>query len=144
MKKLKILKNILHTTGTSKLLLGFLSFILVTGYALYVVEFNAGNPMIESPFDAAYYTVVTVCTVGFGDIVPTTILGKILSMTLMIYGVLVIGLVTGVFATFYEELNQRRNKETINQFVDRLERLPELSHDELVKLSKRIIKYKNK
>jgi len=144
MRKLKILKNIFHTTGTSKILIGFLTFILITGYALYIVEFNADNQLIRTPFDALYYTVVTVCTVGFGDIVPITILGKILSMALMICGVLVVGLITGIFATFYEELNQRRNKDTINQFVERLERLPELSHDELMRLSKRVIKYKNK
>lgn len=144
MRKLRVLQDVLNVTGTGKILYGFLSFLLVTAYALYIVEHNAGNPSINNLFDALYFSVVTVSTVGFGDIVVTTVIGRILSMMLMGYGVLVIGLVTGVFASVYDELSRIKNKETLDTFIDQLENLPSLSEEELEKLSRKIRRYRGK
>ena len=44
------------------------------------------NPHIGTFLDAAYYSVATVTTVGFGDIVPTTHAGKVLAMVSMLLG----------------------------------------------------------
>lgn len=144
MRKFRVLQDVLSVTGTGKILYGFLAFLLTTAYALYIVEHNAGNPAINNLFDAFYFSVVTVSTVGFGDIVVTTFIGRVLSMMLMGYGVLVIGLVTGVFASVYDELSRIKNKETLDTFVDQLENLEELSHEELVKLSRKIRRYRGK
>jgi Ion channel len=46
----------------------------------FIHQFEAGYPIGESYFDAFYFTVITTATIGFGDLVPHTIAGKILTM----------------------------------------------------------------
>jgi uncharacterized protein (DUF2062 family) len=46
----------------------------------FIHRFEAGYPIGESYFNALYFTVITTATIGFGDLVPHTIAGKILTM----------------------------------------------------------------
>lgn len=43
-------------------------------------RFETGHPIGESYFNAFYFTVITTATIGFGDLVPMTLAGKILTM----------------------------------------------------------------
>ena len=53
-------------------------------------------------------------------------------------------LFTGVIAGFYVEIMKLRAHESATEFLDELERLPELSHEELVSLSERAKKFRIK
>lgn len=57
-------------------------FFVMSLVIMYSLEKGAGNPQIESLFDALYLVVITMTTVGYGDITPTTWEGKLLSMLL--------------------------------------------------------------
>lgn len=46
----------------------------------FIHRFEAGYPIGESYFNAFYFTVITTATIGFGDLVPMTVAGKILTM----------------------------------------------------------------
>lgn len=63
------------TLRALKLLLTVLVVFFVSAGLFYSVE-NRANPNVEHFGDAFYYVVVTLSTVGFGDIVPTTRLGR--------------------------------------------------------------------
>jgi voltage-gated potassium channel Kch len=58
-------------------------------------------------YDAIYFSIVTVTTVGYGDISPHTALGKVLAIFLILGGV---GTFMGVVANFTEMLLSRREK----------------------------------
>ncbi|MFC1846505.1 potassium channel family protein [Chloroflexota bacterium] len=58
-------------------------------------------------FDALYFTVVTISTVGYGDINPTSTIGKILAIVLVILGVAIF---LGVVANATQLLVQRRQE----------------------------------
>ena len=58
-----------------------------------------------SPSDAFYFSVVTITTVGYGDIIPKTEAGKFLALALIIIGV---GTFLGVVANFTDMLMNRR------------------------------------
>lgn len=58
-------------------------------------------------FDALYFTIVTISTVGYGDINPTTTAGKILAIVLVVLGVAVF---LGVVANVTQLLLQRRQE----------------------------------
>ena len=58
-----------------------------------------------SPFEALYFTVVTISTVGYGDIHPSTIQGTILAIVLIVIGV---GTFLGIIASITELLLHRR------------------------------------
>ena len=56
-------------------------------------------------------------------------------MLLTAYSIVVIALVTGVIVNYYNQLVQIRQKDTLASFSDRLQRLPELSKEELEEMS---------
>lgn len=76
----------------------FMSFIFILvvllGTLMYVVE--KGNPGFHSIPSSIYWGIVTITTVGFGDIVPLTILGKFISSIIMLAGYAIIAVPTGI------------------------------------------------
>jgi hypothetical protein len=61
----------------------FLSSWIVGTIAVHY--FEAGHPIGESYFNAIYFTVITTATIGFGDLVPMTVAGKIVTMMYAIF-----------------------------------------------------------
>ncbi|QPV62511.1 ion transporter [Halosimplex litoreum] len=72
-----------------KLLLTVLVVLFVSAGLFYTVEHRA-NPNVEHFGDAFYYVVVTLSTVGFGDIVPVTRAGRWVTVTSVLAAIIVI------------------------------------------------------
>lgn len=133
MKKLRVLWVILKRTRADRILFGYVLFIAVIAAIIQLVE-----PDIKHYRDALWYCYAVLSTAGFGDIVVVTFIGKAVSVLLTIYTIFVVAIVTGVVVNFYTQLVEMQRKETVTMFMDKLERLPELSKDELEALSKKI------
>ncbi|MCH8821513.1 potassium channel family protein [Patescibacteria group bacterium] len=58
------------------------------------------NPNVSNFFDSFYWSVVTTATVGYGDISPITIGGRIVAMFLMLVGIGTLGAVTATVASY--------------------------------------------
>ncbi len=73
---------------------GVLTLVLISGTLMYLVEGE------ESGFSsipmAMYWGIVTLTTVGYGDIVPTTVIGRFLAGAIMIMGYGIIAVPTGI------------------------------------------------
>jgi voltage-gated potassium channel len=67
---------------------------VVVGSTMYVIEGAANG--FDSMFRGVYWSIVTMSTVGFGDIAPQTTLGQVLAAMLMILGYSVIAVPTGI------------------------------------------------
>jgi len=92
-------------------LMMILTFSLST--LLYFVERDANPEGFGSLFDAVWWAVVTLSTVGYGDIVPQTALGKIIGSVAAITGFGMFALPAGILASgFTEEI--RRLKDMAN------------------------------
>jgi voltage-gated potassium channel len=76
-------------------LLTVLIAVTITGTAMYLVERNEENSQFTSIPQAMYWAVVTMTTVGYGDVVPYTPLGKIFSAVLILLGYSLIIVPTG-------------------------------------------------
>ncbi len=137
MKKLRILWGILRHTHADRILLGFVLFLLADAAIIQIVE-----PDINRYGDALWYCYAVISTAGFGDIVAVTLIGKTCSVLLTIYTLFVVAIVTGVVVNFYTQLVELQRKETLAAFMDKLERLPELSKDELETISRNIKRYR--
>jgi voltage-gated potassium channel len=78
----------------------FLFFVImmmvVAGTLMYVIE--SGEHGFESIPASIYWAIVTTTTVGYGDLVPTTDLGKMLSSVMMILGYVIIAVPTGLIS----------------------------------------------
>ena len=74
---------------------------------------NTGVATFETFFDALYWATVTLTTVGYGDMIPVTDLGRFISMLSSLFGVAIIALPSGVItASYLEELRAERVKKT--------------------------------
>ena len=138
MKRLRVLKNILVKTNTHKILITYLIFVLFCALLILFIE-----PQISTYGDALWYLYAVISTAGFGDIVVTTAIAKILSLLVTMYSTLVIAIVTGVVVNFYTEITELSKKETLTAFMDKLERLDTLSKDELKEISDGVKRFKN-
>lgn len=107
---------------TLAIFLGFLVFASST--AIYVFEGDGSNPDISNFFDAIYWALVTISTVGYGDIIPTTTEGRIVTLMLIVSGIGVIAFATSiVVAAFTDKLGELRESrvyaelELLNEYV---------------------------
>lgn len=136
MKRLRVLRNILVRTKTDKILIAYVVFVLLS--ALLIVLFD---PAITSYADALWYCYAVISTAGFGDVVATTFVSKILSLLVTMYSTIVIAIVTGVVVNFYTQIIEMQQKETITAFMDKLEHLENMSKEELKEISAKVKKF---
>jgi voltage-gated potassium channel len=78
------------------LLLLFAFIVFFTATIIYVYEGTGENPNINSFFDAVYWSLITISTVGYGDITPTTTEGKFATFLLILGGVTFIAFSTSI------------------------------------------------
>ncbi len=70
---------------------------------IYIFEGSGENPNIHNFYDAIYWAVVTITTVGFGDISPTTPQGRFVTIFLIIGGITAISFMTSIITTAMAE-----------------------------------------
>lgn len=86
------------------------TFIVLVGTLMYVIE--SGNPGFSSIPASIYWGIVTVTTVGFGDIVPYTRLGQIIASAMMLAGYAIIAVPTGIVtAELTKKVKEKHKKE---------------------------------
>lgn len=88
------------------------TFIVLVGTLMYVIE--AGNPGFATIPASIYWGIVTVTTVGFGDIVPQTNLGKMVASLMMLAGYAIIAVPTGIVTA---ELTKKANNNDVLQCI---------------------------
>lgn len=76
---------------------------LAGGYVVLsaLIMFNAEPDSFPTFFDAFYWAMVTLTTVGYGDIYPVTIAGRIISMLSSFMGIAIVALPTGIITGAY-------------------------------------------
>jgi len=90
-------------------LLAIVSLVIVFGAVMFLVE-GPANGFTSIP-QSMYWAVVTVATVGFGDIVPGTALGKLITSVLVLIGYGIIAVPTGIYtAELATSLRQDRDR----------------------------------
>lgn len=87
--------------------------IMVTclGTLMYLVEGSEPNTQFSDLGTSVYYAIVTMTTVGYGDITPITALGRLLSAFVMLLGYTIIAIPTGIVtATFIDETQRKSER----------------------------------
>src|SRR5208337_1648119 len=75
--------------------------VLVTGSLVAYYAEHPANPEFATVGYALWWGIVTLTTVGYGDIVPKTPTGRFAAVAIMITGVAVLGLLSGSLASFF-------------------------------------------
>jgi voltage-gated potassium channel len=81
----------------------FLMAVVFGSTIIFIYEGAGVNPNIHNYFDAIYWSVITISTVGFGDISPVTIQGRIATLFLVVGGMGVIAFSTSIVTTALNE-----------------------------------------
>ncbi len=68
--------------------------------------------------DALWWSIVTCTTVGYGDISPATSIGRVVAVILMIFGIGLIGMLTGAITTYFT--TEHKSNKTDNTELDSL------------------------
>ncbi len=108
--------------------------IIAFGYIFYVTE-----PQVKTIEDGIWWALVTVTTVGYGDITPATTLGRFVAGTLMFFGLGLIATVTAIVSAKFVQnyVDHHTNDdvlEKLQELESEIEKLKSLEEDELEKL----------
>ncbi|ASF47201.1 NAD-binding protein [Methylovulum psychrotolerans] len=95
----------------------FLSFVVFIGStAIYLFEKPTNSSQVAHLFDAVYFTIVTVSTVGYGDITPHTTGGRIVAMVLILSGLGVFSFLTSIMVSaFNDKMQDMRENQTYTE-----------------------------
>ena len=106
---------------------------------LFLVEGNVPESKVTNLGDAFWWAIVTVTTVGYGDIYPVTTEGKIIASVLMIFGIAILGiLISTLGASFIESrlmskvTIEEESKKAINEKISKLELLGNDEYSSLI------------
>ncbi len=95
----------------------FMFFVLLVvcifGSVMYVIE-SPTNPGFDSIPTAIYWAIVTITTVGYGDISPMTNLGKFIASIIMVLGYAVIAVPTGIVTSSLMYQQKHTTKTCLN------------------------------
>jgi len=108
------------------LLLIFTGVVIIGTVAIYAVESQTESE-INTILDAVWWTVATITTVGYGDIVPLSALGRIIGVFYMFFGVTFIALSISIVGTrlykkkFEKEEEMAFDQKKILEIIKKLE-----------------------
>jgi voltage-gated potassium channel len=92
----------------SVFLFSVLALVCVEGTVMYLLEHPA-NPRFSNIPASIYWAIVTITTVGYGDVTPITVLGKIMASVIMLTGFAILAVPTGIVsAELGRELSRQR------------------------------------
>ena len=85
---------------------------------MYGVESQVPNSKIKTLLDALWWCVATVTTVGYGDIVPISNIGRMVALFYMFFGISMIAILLSVITnTFYKRRFEKEERENREQEV---------------------------
>jgi len=94
----------------------FSVMFIVASSLIYYAENSVHPTHFQSIPDSMYWAVITLTTVGYGDITPVSVLGKLIAVFAAIGGVIVVALLTGIVASSFSLQMERRK----SQFEDEI------------------------
>ena len=95
--------------------------MLAASLGMYSVEHNAQPEQFPNAFSGMWWSVSALLTVGYGDVYPVTVLGKIMGILIAFLGVGVVAIPTGIIsAGFVEQFRLRSNSDKILSDADKI------------------------
>lgn len=105
-------ERIARHRGLLRLFLLWLGVAVISSGALFIAEIDEPGTRIREPFDALWWSVVTLATVGYGDITPVSFEGKVAAMGLIVLGITLWAAITGSIVSYFVSSQQAGQAES--------------------------------
>ncbi|MBR6024415.1 MAG: two pore domain potassium channel family protein [Methanobrevibacter sp.] len=137
-----VIGDFLKDTHLDEILAVLILIVIGSTLGLFIID-----PSMNNLFDNLWFVVVSITTVGYGDITPNSVYGKILSLVLLIVGVFIFSAITGAISSYFmdsllkegsyhiyemglkmDEMNAQlsKNEETIEDLKTEIRQLKEI------------------
>lgn len=134
----RILWRCVRAVDADGILIGYAAFLAVCCGILRVWE----PETFPSYGSAVWYVFQTITTIGFGDAVAQTPLCRAITIAIGLSALLIVGLTTGIVVNYFSEIVRARRNESFLAFERNLERLTELSPEELEDMQRHYAAFK--
>lgn len=114
--RMKTLLKIIVKTFAFEIILGLLTMIVASALVFMFFEDN-----IPTFGDGLWYSFAVVTTIGFGDYVATSIIGRVFTVLLGIYGIIVVAVITSIIVNFYNETAGKKDSQELKDIKNELE-----------------------
>lgn len=109
-KSIRILMDVTKKARTALEIVGVLAILYIIVSALII--FNVEPNSFKFFFDALYWATISLTTVGYGDIHPITVAGKLVAMMSTFFGIAIVAMPAGIIASCYmEEIQEMHQSE---------------------------------
>lgn len=111
-KSLKLIAKVLHRKKEELVITLFITFLmlLLSSSIMFLLESEQQPESFPNIIASTWWAIATLTTVGYGDVYPITIMGKILSGIIALLGIGLVALPTGIISSgFIEELENRND-----------------------------------
>lgn len=103
--RLDLLRDIVQQTYAAEIIFGLLLLIASFSFVLIYTDTASFNGEYKN---ALWYCFAVVTTIGFGDMTAVSTVGRILTVILGVYGIIVVALITSIIVNFYGEMKKAR------------------------------------
>ena len=108
-KTMIVIANVVRKVKTQ--LIAVLILITIYIFVSAMLIFQLEPNLFDSFFDALYWATISITTIGYGDIYPTTDIGRFITMISALMGVAVIALPSGMItAAYMNEISKKKSK----------------------------------
>ena len=112
-----LLETLFNSRRLRTILAALIFFIFLFGYLFYVSE-----PDVRSLGDGIWWALVTITTVGYGDITPVTTLGRVVASSLMLLGLGLIATITAIVsAKFIQNFVDHHTNDDVLEKLDEMQ-----------------------
>lgn len=127
---------VLEAKPLASVIVVFLFVLFISAVVMHLVEREAQPNAFGTLPQALYWAVTTLTTTGYGDVVPVTHLGRLITGIVMISGLAVFGLWTGILADGFAAETRRRDFTRTWQFVARVPFFKPLDPNAIIEIAR--------
>ena len=112
-----LLETLFNSRRLRTILAALIFFIFLFGYLFYISE-----PDVRNLGDGIWWALVTITTVGYGDITPVTTLGRVVASSLMLLGLGLIATITAIVsAKFIQNFVDHHTNDDVLEKLDEMQ-----------------------
>ena len=112
-----LLETLFNSRRLRTILAALIFFIFLFGYLFYVSE-----PDVKNLGEGIWWALVTITTVGYGDITPVTTLGRVVASSLMLLGLGLIATITAIVsAKFIQNFVDHHTNDDVLEKLDEMQ-----------------------